>query len=83
MLQAEIRPTILEIPQEDIEESLDHIAPLVKTLHVDIEDGIFVFRKTNGILRLRGFHPSTKPFCNKEKQNKKNKICYYKLFQCS
>lgn len=42
----EIRPTILEIPEEDIEESLDHIAPLVKTLHVDIEDGSFVSRKT-------------------------------------
>src|SRR3989344_1211368 len=40
----EIRPTILEVPKEKIEDTLTQIQPLVKGLHIDVEDGQFVPR---------------------------------------
>lgn len=43
----EIRPTILEVPQEEIETTLDQLLPLTKNLHLDVEDGLFVPRKNN------------------------------------
>ncbi len=47
MSTVEIRPTILEVPQEKIKASLKEVANLVTSLHIDVEDGIFVPRKNN------------------------------------
>lgn len=43
----EIRPTILEVPHEQIPQVLKKIAPLVKNVHIDVEDGLFVPRKND------------------------------------
>lgn len=43
----EIRPTILEVPPEKIENTLAELAPLVKSLHLDVGDGLFIPRKTS------------------------------------
>lgn len=46
MPQIEIRPSLLEIKTENLGQSLHEVAPLVKTLHLDIGDGHFIARKT-------------------------------------
>lgn len=45
MLSVEIRPTILEVPQDKIKNTLKEVSSLVTNLHIDVEDGIFVPRK--------------------------------------
>ena len=47
MSLVEIRPTILEVPPEKIKDSLKVVSSLNTSLHIDVEDGIFVPRKNN------------------------------------
>jgi ribulose-phosphate 3-epimerase len=44
MDKVEIRPTILEVPKPQIDKVLQEIEPLIASVHIDVEDGVFVPR---------------------------------------